>query len=300
MEVAMDLSLTRVLCAVYEARSVSRAAEVLRLTQPAVSHALGRLRQEVADPLFVRTTVGMVPTPQADQLYLRFREALQLIGEAVDEARAFDPKTSTRRFRISLSDIGVMVFLPLILRQLQAEAPDIAIQVCQIAVPDLLRALEAGQIDFALGNLPALERHTEHYLLFDEHYVCVLREMHSVIASDMSRELFLATRHVAVISPFSGHRMVEDAMVEHGLHRRIVLETPHFTSVPDILAQTDLIATVPSRVATLFAATHRLRCLPLPIAMAPFTVGMYWHKRNRLNQGHNWLRSVITRLLSAL
>lgn len=89
-------------------------------------------------------------------------------------------------------------------------------------------------------------------------------------------------------------------MVEHGLRRRILLETPYFTSVPDILAQTDLIATVPSRVAALFAATHRLRCLPLPIAMLPFTVRMHWHKRNRLNQGHRWMRNVVTQLLSAL
>src|SRR4051794_4571660 len=171
----MDLSLTRVLCAVYEARSVSRAAGALCLTQPAISHALGRLRHEVADPLFVRTAAGMVPTPQADQLYIRFREALELIAGAVDEAKAFDPKSSTRRFRISLSDIGVMVFLPLILRHLQAEAPDVAIEVCQIAVPDLLRSLETGQIDFALGNLPTLQGPTEHCRLFEEHYVCVLR-----------------------------------------------------------------------------------------------------------------------------
>jgi DNA-binding transcriptional LysR family regulator len=242
----------------------------------------------------------MAPTPQADQLYLRFREALQLIGEAVDETKAFDPRSSTCRFRVSMSDIGVMVFLPPILRHLQAEAPDIAVEVCQIAVPDLLRSLEAGQIDVALGNLPTLERHTEHRRLFDERYVCVLREKHSTIRNGLSRGLFLAARHVAVVSPFSGHRMVEDAMAECGVHRRVVLETPHFTSVPDILAQTDLIATVPSRVATSFVTTHRLRCLPLPIAMAPFTVGMYWHKRNRLNQGHSWMRDVITQLLSAL
>ena len=138
----MDLSLTRVLCAIYEARSVSRAAEALCLTQPAISHALGRLRQEVADPLFVRTAAGMTPTPQADQLYVRFRAALQSIEEAVDEAKAFDPKTASRRFRISLSDIGVMVFLPLILHRLQAEAPNVEIEVCQIAVPDLFRSLE--------------------------------------------------------------------------------------------------------------------------------------------------------------
>ena len=116
----------------------------------------------------------------------------------------------------------------------------------------------------------------------------------------MSRKLFLSARHVAVVSPFSGHKMVEDAMIDHGLRRHVALQTPHFTSVPDILAQTDLVATVPSRVANLFAITHALRSLPLPIDMLPFTVRMHWHKRSNPNQGHRWMRDVIARVLSVL
>lgn len=296
----MDLSLTRVLCAIYEARSVSRAADALRLTQPAVSHALGRLRYEFSDPLFVRSAAGMIPTPQADRLYGAFREALQLVANAIEEAKAFVPETSTRRFRMSLSDIGVMVFLPLILGHLQADAPHLAIEANQIPVPDLLRSLSTGQIDFALGNLPELERYTEHCRLFEEHYVCVLRRDHPVIAETMSLDLFLAARHVAVVSPFSGHKMVEDVMIDSGVQREIALQTPHFTSVPDILAQTNLVATVPSRVATLFADTHALRSLPLPLHIPPFTVRMHWHKRNNSNHGHQWMREVIARRLSAL
>jgi DNA-binding transcriptional LysR family regulator len=294
----MDLSLTRVLCAVYEAGSVSRAADALCLTQPAVSHALGRLRREVRDPLFIRTATGVVPTPRASQLYLRFREAIRLVEQAVEEV--FDARSSTRRFRIAMSDIGVMTFLPPILRHLQAEAPDIAIDVRQVPVPELLRSLEIGQIDLAVGNLPDLQPHTRHNQLFVEHYVCVLREGHALIKGRLSLKMFLAARHVAVVSPFSGHKMVEDVMMQKGVRRQIVLETPHFTSVPDIIAQTDLIVTVPSRVAELFAVSHGLRSLPLPVAMPLFAVRLHWLERSQTDQGNTWMRDVVTRLLSAL
>jgi DNA-binding transcriptional LysR family regulator len=296
----MDLSLTRVLCAIYEAGSVSRAADTLCLSQPAVSHALGRLRREVADPLFVRTATGVVPTPRASQLYLRFREAIRLVDQAVEEIKVFDPRSSARRFRLAMSDIGVMVFLPPILRYLQAEAPDVAIDVRQIAVPELLRALEIAQIDLALGNLPDLQAHTQHTQLFTERYVCVLREGHTSIRDTLSLEMFREARHVAVVSPFSGHKMVEDVLMQEGVIRHVVLETPHFTSVPDIIAQTDLIVTVPSRVAELFVVTHGLRSLPLPIAGPSFVVRMHWHGRSHADQGHSWMRDVVTRLLSSL
>jgi DNA-binding transcriptional LysR family regulator len=300
MEVSMDLSLARVLCVVYEAGSVSRAADALCLSQPAVSHALGRLRREVMDPLFIRTATGMMPTPRAGQLYLKFREALRLVEQAIEEVKVFDAGTSTRRFRLSMSDIGVMVFLPPILDHLQAEAPDMAIDIRQVTVPELLRSLEIGQIDLALGNLPDLQEHTRHNHLFTEHYVSVLREGHGSIRNGLSLKTFLTARHVAVTSPFSGHRMVEDMLVQQGVSRHIVLETPHFTSVPDIIARTDLIVTVPSRVAKLFAVTHGLRCLPLPVAVPSFAVRMYWHERSQTDQGHTWMRDVVTRLLSAL
>src|SRR3954447_13889723 len=300
MEVSMDLSLARVLCVVYEAGSVSQAADALCLSQPAVSHALGRLRREVADPLFVRTATGVVPTPRASQLYPKFREAIRLVEQAVEEIKVFDARSSTRRFRLAMSDIGVMVFLPPILHYLQAEAPDVAIDVRQVAVPELLRALEIAQIDLALGNLPDLQAPTQHHQLFTEHYVCVLREGHTSIRDTLSSEMFREARHVAVVSPFSGHKMVEDVLMQEGVTRHVVLETPHFTSVPDIIDQTDLIVTVPSRVAELFVVTHGLRYLPLPIAGPSFVVRMHWHERSQADQGHTWMREVVMRLLSSL
>src|SRR4051812_3190858 len=184
-----------------------------------------------------------------------------------------------------MSDIGVMVFLPPILRYLQAQAPDIEIDVRQVPVPELLRALEIGHIDLALGNLPDLQAHTRHNALFTEHYVCVLREGHASITDTLTLEMFREARHVAVVSPFSGHKMVEDVLLQEGVTRHVVLETPHFTSVPDIIAQTDLIVTVPSRVAELFAVTHGLRHLALPIVGPSFTVRAHWHERSQVDQG---------------
>jgi DNA-binding transcriptional LysR family regulator len=296
----VDLSLTRVFCAIYEAGSVSKAADGLCVTQPTVSHALKRLRVELADPLFVRTPAGVTPTPRAERLYPNFSQAVRLVEQAVGEETTFDPKTSQRRFRIAMTDIGEMVFLPTILYFLQSEAPEIAVDVCQIATSDLGRTLETGQIDFAIGNLPALQGATQSLATFEEHYVCMVRRRHPVIANALSVKTFLQARHIAVISPFSGHDVLEHALSKEGLQRYIVLGTAHFTSVPDIIARTDLVVTLPSRVATFFTATYPLRSFPLPISVPSYTVRIHWHERSSSDPGHAWMRRTVSALLAAL
>ncbi|MGV2052380.1 LysR family transcriptional regulator [Agrobacterium sp. 22-209-1] len=294
----MDLSLTRVLCAVYETGSVSRAADVLFVSQPAVSHALGRLRREIGDELFVRTGSVMQPTSRAIQLYNAFREAISLVEAAVEERKHFDPAKSHRRFRFSMTDLGEMVFLPPILEHLQVVAPDITIEVRQIAMAELLRALEVGQIDFAIGNLPELNDDTNHSLIFDEVYSCLLRKGHPALAgSELSFEAFKSIRRVTVASPFSGHRRVEDELRAQGLTKMIALEIPHFTSVPEIILKTDLVIALPSRVAKFFAQTRGLKAVPLPFPISPFKVRIHWHERNRHDPGHHWLQECLHSVL---
>lgn len=300
MEVMVDLSLTRVLCAIYEAGSVSRAASALCITQPTVSHALARLRVEMRDVLFVRTATGMTPTPRASQLYLSFREAIRLVDQAVDEIKTFEPKNSERRFRLSMTDIGEMVFLPPILQALHASAPKIAIEIRQVAILDLMRALDVGEIDFALGNLPDLRPFACHDLIFQENYVCILRPDHPIAGGGLSLEAFLDAQHAAVVSPFSGHQMIEEVLKREGLSRNTVLELGHFTSVPDIIARTNLLMTVPSRVAAIFQKTHGLLVVPLPLAAPSFDVEVNWHKRREADSGHTWMRGLLVKALASV
>lgn len=297
----MELSLAKVLCAVYESGNVSKAADVLCLSQPAVSHALGRLRHEIGDELFVRSGSRMQPTARATQLYTAFRAGIELINAAIDEQKKFEPMEARRRFRFSMTDLGEMVFLPSILEYLQSYAPHITIEVRQIAVAELSRAIEIGQIDFAIGNLPELAEETHHSLIFEERYCCLLRQQHPALrGGSLSPEDFSQVRRIAVSSPFSGHRRIEDELQIRGLGKLISLEIPHFTSVPEIISKTDLVIALPSRAAEYFAKTRGLTSVLLPIAFSPFKVRIHWHDRNRLDQGHIWMRESLDRVLSRL
>ena len=169
-----DLNLMRVFLTVLHERSVTRAAERLQLTQPAVSYALGRLREKFDDPLFVRTPAGMQPTPVAFALAGPIERGMNSFAEAVSLRQHFDPARSTRRFRLSMSDIGEMVFLPLLMERVHARAPRLQIEVVEVALERLPQALQEGEVDLAIGNLAGLGRHTHHADLFSERYALSL------------------------------------------------------------------------------------------------------------------------------
>ena len=294
----MDLALTRVFCAIYEAGSVSRAALVLNLTQPTLSHALARMRADLADPLFVRAPGGVAATPRAELLYPSFRQALHLVDQAIEEVRTFDPATSTRRFRVAMTDISEMVFMPHIMRVLQVEAAAVSIEVRQLGALDIGRALEAGQLDFAISNASVVAERMRRAEIMQEHYVCMVRAGHVSAREGMSIETYLAARHIAVITPSSGHGEIERALRELGRVRVVALQATQFSSVPDIIANTDLIVTLPSTVAGFFASSYPVVALPLPLAAAPFTVHLHWHARSDVDPGHAWAREVIERALA--
>jgi DNA-binding transcriptional LysR family regulator len=273
---------------------------VLNLTQPTLSHALGRLRLELADRLFVRAPGGVAPTARAEHLYPSFRQALQLIDQAIEEVRAFDPATSTRRFRLAMTDIGEMAFLPPIMRSIQVDAGSVSIEACQLGALDIGRALETGQLDFAIANMQMAGERTQSAEIMREHYVCMVRAGHPVVGDGMSMETYLAARHLAVATPFSGHGEIENALRERGRVRTVALQATRFTSVPDIIANTDLVVTLPSRVARFFASTYKIVELKLPLRMAPYIVYLHWHARSEADPGHAWMRDVIGRALTGI
>lgn len=295
----LDLNLVRVFVAIYETRSVTHAAERLDVTQSTVSYALAKLRKVYLDRLFSRGSDGLVPTGMAEQLFQRFREALTMVEGTLEQNASFDPLRSTRRFRLAMSDIGVLYFVPPLLGRFQEVAPRIEIEIAQIS-DTLGEELSTGRLDMAVGNIPSLGSPMHGALLFREHYVCLMSASHPSIGERMSLAAFSAARHVMVSSPRSGHFLIEDMLAERGINRNIVARVPQFTVLPQLLSQSDLLVLLPSRVADLYVRQGGLKALPLPLALPDFQVQAHWHARHEYSAAHRWLVDEIVRTLGKL
>jgi len=296
----LDLNLVRVFVAIYETRSVTLAADRLDLTQPTVSHSLARLRTAYGDRLFVRSGQGLLPTGRCEQLFEQLRESLSIIDASLDEQQVFDPALSSRRFRLAMSDIGALYFAPPLLRRFQQVAPRLQMEVVQHN-ESVLEELATGRLDVAIGNLPGLAASTRSELLFRERYACLLSADHPAITRQaMTLPEFAAARHIMVASPSSGHGLVDGILAQLGISRNVVARVPQFTVLPQLLAQSDLVVVLPSRVAQLYAAQGGLRALPLPVEIPEFDVRMHWHARQDGVPSSRWLRNELVITLSAL
>jgi DNA-binding transcriptional LysR family regulator len=299
MSPEIDHRLLRLLCAVVESRNVSRAATTLGITQPTASYLLGRLRELLRDPLFVKSSGGMTPTPKTLALYREIRKGLDILDAAFDPI-TFEPAQAERTFRLAMIDIGELVFLPSILQRLQAVAPGVAVQSLPVALERIPRALDLGDIDFSIGNMPELCASTAHHTAFRDHYVAVMRRNHPKGGARLTRKLFETLDHVTIASPYTGHHTVEHALAEQGIPRKPKLTVANYTSVPDVIAQTDLVVIAPSRVARAFAASHGLQARPLPVAVPPFSVRVHWSARHEANAAHAWMRELLIATTSRL
>lgn len=295
----MDLNLVRVFVAIYETQSVTAAAERLDVTQPTISYGLSKLRTAYGDRLFLRSGSGVAPTNLAEQLYSVFRDALAAVDNTLEERAVFSPASSKRRFRLAMSDIGVLIFVPLLLRRFQEAAPHIEIDVVSIS-DSTGEDLAAGRLDVAIGNIPQLSSQTRSTLLFKEHYVCLMSASHPNIGEEMSLSQFLTARHVMVSSPRSGHALVEEGLSQLGIHRNIVAKVPHFTVLPELLSQSDLLVILPSRVANLYVAQGALKAMRLPVDLPEFHVQVHWHRRQDTSVAHKWLVEETVKALAAL
>jgi len=285
----LDLNLLRIFDAVYDHRNVSRAAEQLNLSQPAVSHGLTRLRVLLGDPLFVRTGGGVRPTPRAEQLAQAVQQALRLLQQALAEPEGFVPERSTKTFRLHMSDFGEGVFLPGLMQALGRTAPGVRIETHQLAYGQIQDALDAGRIDLSIGYLPGVEGLEQQPLLHDR-YVALVRAAHpldgATPAADGLRRLdYIVVRH---------HTETVRLLQLLGLEDRVRLSIPHFMAIPAILAETDLAVIVPHHTALGFVQRGAaLRVLELEPGQNDFTVAMHWSRRWRDDPALRWLRGLI-------
>jgi DNA-binding transcriptional LysR family regulator len=291
----IDLNLLRVFDAVLHEKGVTPAAARLGLTQPAVSNALARLRKVFGDALFVRTPRGVDATPFARELAEPVRQALALLESALAHGPGFDPATSTRAFRFYMSDLGQIEFLPPLVERVQREAPGVRLEAVALEVDDIADALAAGALDLAVGFLPGLSAPVRRQALFRDPYLCLMRADHEI--KSLTKKSFLNASHALVIYR-GGHRVIEEALERAGLARKVALRVPHFTVVPMILEKSDLILTLPARVARVFVRRGRLKALPPPVPIPPAEVAVHWHERFEADPGNRWLRDLMVELYS--
>jgi len=288
-----DLNLLPIAFALYDELSVSRAARVLGMSQPAVSMALRRMREAFDDPLFIRVPSGIAPTPRAHAIVALARPLIARLQEDLRKNQSFDPTTSTRPFTLALSDVGEMAFLPLVTKQLRAEAPQCAVRSVSVPPTQLVHELETGEVDAAVGYFPALStRNFRSRRLSTHRFACLLRAEHPLRAERLAVAQFLSAEHMVIREDGRSQEVLEHFFERRHIRRRIAVYASHFLSVPFVVASSDLIATVPYAVATHFASmmsTHLAVALP-PFDISGFELKLHWHRGFDTDPRGRWLR----------
>lgn len=283
-------------------RNVTRAAKTLGLSQPAMSHALKRLRHALQDPILVRTTQGMLPTPRATELAQAATQALGVLREALATTKAFDAATSTQRFRLGATDHSIAALLAQLAGELEREAPQIDLEISAWRGNATFREVESGELDLAIaiGELVDEPAGLHRRSLFGDRFVCLVRADHPTIRASLDLETFVKTPHV-LVSPRGGHTgIVDTALSRVGMSRRVAVVVPNFLAVPLIVAKTDYIATLSAYVALPLARAMNLRVLPTPIAVPESDWFCVWHERTHKDPAHRWLRDRLSTLAAKL
>ncbi len=288
---SLDLNLLLIFDAVYSERSISKAAHKLHLSQPTVSNALARLRERLQDPLFERSSQGMAPTPRAKTLAEPIRQALDVLERGLRGGDAFDFTHSDREFVIAVEDYGEVVIMPRFIDWLAQVAPNIRIRIRPEPSEQLKGELRDGAVDLALDYFALQEASYRSECVLTETLLSLSRRDHPLVAERLSLDVFLALPHV-VLAPRSNARpMIDLALSKRGLQRHIAVTVPHFLSMPVMVQTTNMICTLPRRMAHLYADHFRLKSHAVPLRIPQFPVYLIWHESAESDAGHQWFRN---------
>lgn len=290
-----DLNLLRAFLAIWREGHVGRAAQSLGMSQPALSAALKRLREQLGDPLFVKTRHGMQPTPYAEQLAPEATAILDLVRHRVLAPASFDAARADRVFTLSTTDIGEMVFMPKLLRHFARVAPGLRVRTVTGTLPQRLAALERGEIDLVVGYYPDIAGvDLMQRRLFDHGFVCLARQGHPAVRDGaITAEGFLAASHAVLRDEGRSQELVEQHLQARGLQRHVTYVGSHFLSIPIVVAATDLIATVPAEAGQIFADYPGVQQAEPPFPFPRFDVKLYWHRKSHADAALRWLRETI-------
>ena len=286
----LDLNLLKTLDALLDERNVTRAAQRLSLTQPAVSGMLNRLRDYFDDPLFVRTPHGIVPTLRAREMAAPIKQILSDIDILLKPAQ-FDPLTETLTFTVAATDYALKAVIVPFIAALRARAPGIRVRVVPVEPEQLTTQFEQGKIDLALLTPDSTPDNLHNRSLYNEEYVCLMRHDHPDAHQALTLDRFCALEHVLV--SYKGESfwgVTDDALADVGRKRQIGLSVSSFLVLPDILAISEMISVVPARLAY---TDPRMHVVPPPLPIAGFTKSMAWHERTHRDAAHQWLRNLV-------
>ncbi|CAG9266933.1 LysR family transcriptional regulator [Paraburkholderia unamae] len=289
----IDLNLFIVFEAVYRTRNLTRAAELLFITQPAVSNALARMRKTFDDPLFVSTPAGMMPTPVSENIIVRVREALQLLDSSTHAGERFDPAASQRTFRLSMNDLTEALLLPALEEVLQRHAPGIRIESYFTTRRDVPEALASGAVHLAIDAPLIDDPYLEQEPLGRDRYACMLRQDHPFAKKKLTIDDYLRFGHIHVSSRRQGPGLVDTELNKLGVRRTIQTRVQHYLVAPLIAMRTDLMLTAPLMLLKRYDA----RILALPFALPDLETHGYWHRSVSADPAHRWLREQIGRLM---
>jgi DNA-binding transcriptional LysR family regulator len=297
----LDLNLLRVFDAVMAEGSLTRAAGTLAITQPAVSHALRRLREAVGEELFVRVAHGVRPTPRAEVLWPQVRQALAQLRQVLAPGD-FDPKRDSVQLRLAMADATAAVLAPPLVAGIEAERLQVNLRMLPLTTRDPRRLIEGGDADLAVGYFPELittivaqgpDSHLHRARLYDTRYVCVMRKGHPLAGKPLTLDDYTQANHLLV--SFSGRPRgyVDQALAALGRQRRVLLAVNQFFAAGRVVARSDLLTVLPEGFVEATGYSHELVTRELPLALEPVHIDMIWHLRHDADAPHRWLREAV-------
>lgn len=295
---AIDLNLLSVFQEVYRERQISAAARRLGLSQSAVSNALARLRRSFGDELFVRTASGMQPTPLAMQMAEPIGAAMAQVALALNQRSRFDPATSSRRFALAMTDVGEVYFMPTLIERCRQLAPQLEISSLRVGTLALKEAMEGGRVDLAVGPFEDVSDALYQRHLFRQPFVCMFRKGHPLGRGALTLERFMAAEHLLVDGADSPYDRINAVLARAGVQASTRFRVPHFTAVPYIVSSTDLIVTVPQKLAERAAAPFGLEWATPPLDLPALQTNIFWHRRFNQDPGNMWLRGLLAEVFA--
>ncbi len=290
----IDTKLLRVFVELRRTRSVSLAAERMGMSQSTMSFCLAKLRELFNDPLFVRTSSGMEPTARAREIEQKISAALAAMDSLLEPV-AFVAEQSSRIFRLCMTDISHIVLLPRIVNRLREVAPGVRIEIQRIAA-DTHSRMEAGEADLSIGFMPQLDAGFYRQRLFTQDFVCMASSRHPRVRSTFKSDAFCQEGHIDVTPSMTSQLIVEKAIRQAGFERHVMLSLPSYLGLATIVAQTDLVATVPRLLGEILAKQEPLNLFAPPLKIPAYAINQYWHARYHQDPGHAWLRQLLAEL----
>jgi DNA-binding transcriptional LysR family regulator len=296
----IDLNLLETITALVEEGSVSAAAVRLGVSQPAVSSALAKLRKHFDDPLFVRAPGGVSPTARGAHIAAFAKDLLAQVEEKLGPTATFEPRSVHRPFTFALSDVGEIVFLPRLVETLGRQSPGNTVQSVSMRPDRLADGLKDGGVDLAIGYFPDLKGNDFfQQALFTHHFVCLVRADHHVKGKRLSMSEFLSLPHAVVRSEGRSQEIFEAHLEAAGLARKVAVTTPHFLSIPTLVARSDLVVTVPHAMGIAYGRPEfGLKTIGLPFPSPQIELRQHWHRKVHKDARNMWLRRVVEELFN--